>query len=281
MPRSVRIGASASKGGTEHDERGVDHLEHGNGVLGPGGEVGAGRRLVQHGHAAAAEPDGLGERGDRDRLAREHPHRGARAEPGAPVVSPRRAAAIARARSWTSAQVRRTGSRGSPVTMPWDDRAADSSNVARNRDMPAAYGPPRPGCRRGESRISTQRVRHFVTATPTRSTPRSHPATHAATSHPTRPPRTPRSHLAPHAATSHPTRPPRTPPVGCEVGRWGATSPAGATAAERDSGGARQRRSATAAERDSGGARQRPGTAGHDGRALRRGTTAGHDGGGA
>ena len=64
------------------------------------------------------------------------------ASPGRPSCSARRAAAIARARSWTSAQVRRTGSRGSPVTMPCDDRDADSSNVARNRDMSAAYGPP-------------------------------------------------------------------------------------------------------------------------------------------
>ena len=62
--------------------------------------------------------------------------------PGRPSCPARRAAAIASARSWTSGQVRRTGSRGSPVTMPWADRDADSSNVARNRDMSAAYGPP-------------------------------------------------------------------------------------------------------------------------------------------
>ena len=80
--------------------------------------------------------------------------------PGRPSCPARRAAAIASARSWTSGQVRRTGSRGSPVTMPCADRDADASNVARNRDMSAAYGPrptPKPGLRSddGESPFPT------------------------------------------------------------------------------------------------------------------------------
>ena len=47
----------------------------------------------------------------------------------------RSAAAIRRAVACTSGHVRRTGAFGSPVVIPRDERAAESSNIARNRDM--------------------------------------------------------------------------------------------------------------------------------------------------
>ena len=100
-------------------------------------------------------------RGDRGRLAREHPDGRAGREPGAAVV-PARSARHRRARSWISGQVPADGL----ARLPGDHavgRAGErmSSNVARNRDMPASLRSPsdpqaESPFRHGESPIPTR-----------------------------------------------------------------------------------------------------------------------------
>ena len=69
------------RGAEDHGAR-IDHAQDGLGVAGPAGQVGAGRRLVQHGHRRGAHPRRLHRGRDVDGLAGEHPHCVARADPG-------------------------------------------------------------------------------------------------------------------------------------------------------------------------------------------------------
>ena len=121
------------------------------------GEVGARGRLVQHRDAAAGQPDGLRGRGDRGRLAGQHadrrpvPARRPRHRRAGPRPSGGRSAC-------TSGHGRRTGvlrlAGGHAVR---SDRAAESSSIARNRDM-VSEPTVRPA-RRPDAVLPTGRVR--------------------------------------------------------------------------------------------------------------------------
>ena len=98
----------------DDDGLGLDHVDDRHGVLGPHGQVGARGGLVQHGQAGAAHPQALRGRGDLHRAPASTPTASPWPTPAA--ASP--PAIRRRARSCTSPQVCRTGSCGSPVTMP-------------------------------------------------------------------------------------------------------------------------------------------------------------------
>ncbi len=64
------LGQLLERSAQQH-QPGADHLEHPNGVFGPVREIGALRGLMQHGHAAAAEPHALHRGRDNARIGGE------------------------------------------------------------------------------------------------------------------------------------------------------------------------------------------------------------------